>query len=73
MPYRGHVENGVIVLDEPTELDEGAVVSVVAHHACLKAESRTAPRSWKGIFEGDGPVPSEKDIAQMRQEAWPNL
>jgi hypothetical protein len=73
MPYRGHVENGVIVFDEPAELDEGVVVSVVAHHTCHEAESHAAPRSWKGIFQGDGPVPSEEDIAQMRQEAWPNL
>lgn len=28
MTYRGHVENGVVVLDEPTELPEGAVVEV---------------------------------------------
>ena len=28
MVYRGHVENGVIVLDEPAELPEGAAVRV---------------------------------------------
>ncbi len=28
MPYRGHVENGVVVLDDPVELREGAKVQV---------------------------------------------
>ena len=28
MTYRGHVENGVIVLDEPAELPEGTSVRV---------------------------------------------
>ncbi len=28
MTYRGHVENGVIVLDEPADLPEGASVRV---------------------------------------------
>lgn len=28
MPYKGHVENGVVVLDEPAELTEGAKVIV---------------------------------------------
>ena len=28
MVYRGHVENGVVVLDEPAELPEGAIVRV---------------------------------------------
>lgn len=26
MPHRGHVENGVIVLDDPLDLPEGTVV-----------------------------------------------
>ncbi len=28
MPYRGHVENGVVVFDEPAGIEEGTVVSV---------------------------------------------
>ena len=28
MSYRGHVRNGVVVLDEPADLDEGVEVSV---------------------------------------------
>ena len=28
MAYRGHIENGVVVLDEPADIEEGTVVSV---------------------------------------------
>jgi hypothetical protein len=28
MTYKGHIENGVIVLGEPTELPEGATVNI---------------------------------------------
>jgi len=28
MPYRGHVKNGVIVLDEPIDLPEGTEVTI---------------------------------------------
>ncbi len=28
MTYKGHVENGVIVLDEPADLPEGATVQI---------------------------------------------
>ncbi len=28
MPYKGHVENGVIVLDEPVSLEDGTEVQV---------------------------------------------
>ena len=28
MPYKGHVENGVIVLDEPAALEDGTAVDV---------------------------------------------
>ena len=28
MAYRGHVENGVVVLDEPIRFEEGAIVHV---------------------------------------------
>ncbi len=28
MPYRGHVENGAVVLDEPVDIPEGTPVSV---------------------------------------------
>ena len=28
MPYKGHVENGVVILDEPVSLDDGTEVQV---------------------------------------------
>lgn len=28
MPYRGHIHNGVVVLDEPSSLPEGTEVSI---------------------------------------------
>lgn len=28
MPYRGHIKNGVVVLDEPVALPEGTEVSI---------------------------------------------
>ena len=28
MPYEGHVENGVVVLDEPIDLPDGATVKI---------------------------------------------
>lgn len=34
MTYRGHVENGVIVLDEAAELPEGAKVTVDVTREC---------------------------------------
>jgi len=39
MPYRGHIRNGVVVLDEPLPLPEGSEVSVDAapHTSSTKA------------------------------------
>ncbi len=28
MSYRGHIENGAVVLDEPADMEEGTVVTV---------------------------------------------
>lgn len=71
MPYRGHVENGAVVLYEPTDIPEGTVVSVEPVIAGERAESPASRRNWKGVFRNTGPVPSEQDIAEIRREAWP--
>lgn len=50
MTYKGHVENGVIVLDEPTALREGDQVQVnsverdeiVSEHGCVPLATRLA-------------------------------
>lgn len=38
MTYRGHYRNGVIVLDEPVELPEGAEVQIVSEERRSLAE-----------------------------------
>jgi len=52
MAYRGHVENGVVVLDEPVKLPEGAVVRV---ELAEEAKGRTLAdrlRDVIGIVQG---------------------
>lgn len=44
MTYRGHVKKGVIVLDPPAELPEGAEVEVRA------TEPASAQPSWAEVF-----------------------
>ncbi len=45
-PLKAHVKNGQIVLDEPTELPEGAAAEVLVHgadpHDQMDAEERAA-------------------------------
>ena len=38
MPYRGHVENGAIVLDEAMQLPDGAVVKIALAGAAPNAD-----------------------------------
>jgi hypothetical protein len=71
MVCRGHVKNGVVVLDEAPELPEGAEVLVELVAPVQGGLSSPAKRDWKGIYRNTGPVPSEADIAEMRREAWP--
>jgi hypothetical protein len=61
--YRGHIQNGQIVLDEPTELPDGAAVAVQV------LESRPQPRGSAGAIIGaleswEGP-PGELDRLLM--------
>lgn len=43
MPYRGHVENGTVVFDEPTEIAEGTMVAVaVLEQRAVRREEDTA-------------------------------
>jgi hypothetical protein len=37
MPYKGHVKNGVIVLDAPVALEEGTEVAVEVVHVCQES------------------------------------
>ncbi|MCC6798246.1 MAG: hypothetical protein IT366_24245 [Candidatus Hydrogenedentes bacterium] len=38
MTYRGHIENGVVILDEPLSLPDGTTVSVEPVSAELEAQ-----------------------------------
>lgn len=40
MAYKGHVENGVIVLDEPADLQEGAEVAVEVVQSSIQTKPR---------------------------------
>jgi hypothetical protein len=50
MTVHGHVRNGVIVLDTPTILPEGAAVEVEV----VRADDVTAPRSEPAILKYAG-------------------
>ncbi len=53
MTYRGHIENGVVVLDEPVELPEGAEVRVdLADEDNDLAELRQGLLRFAGVAEG---------------------
>lgn len=66
MTYRGHIENGMIVLDEAAHLPEGAEVVVALR------STRKASLDPFGIC-ADGPKVSEEDIAEARREMWENF
>jgi hypothetical protein len=48
MTYRGHVRKGVIVLDSPAELPEGAEVEVHASEPVAAASSSES--TWADVF-----------------------
>ncbi len=71
MPYRGHFQNGVVVLDDAAPLPDGTVVRVERMPA-TEPPPQSKPRDWKGAYAGRGPVPSEEDIQRMRRDVWPS-
>ena len=72
MVYHGHIENGVVVLDDTRELPEGARVIVQLDESVKGKDTSIVGRQWKGICRDMGPVPTDEDIAEMRREAWPD-
>ncbi len=52
MAYRGHIENGVVVLDEPADIQEGTVVSVAVtgkqEAPVMTTPGRRHPSGWPG-------------------------
>lgn len=60
MTYRGHVENGVVVLDDPVKLPEGAQVQV----ELASPQSLTLAERLKdviGIIEGPPDLAEQHD------------
>ena len=51
MPYTGHTENGVIVLDEPVSLENGLKVSIVVLENKKSDNSLMPLRGSKYYFE----------------------
>lgn len=36
----------------------------------LNLDAEPGKRLWRGIFQGEGPIPTDDDIREMRREAW---
>lgn len=47
MTYKGHVENGSVVLDEPVQLEEGTVVEVIITPGKRQGRGRQEPAGVK--------------------------
>jgi hypothetical protein len=73
MTFRGHVRNGAVVLDAPTELPEGAAVEVnvvesVAHQPASSIEELREPAA---IDAGDPFGQAfEESVRNWRNEPW---
>lgn len=69
MSYRGHIENGIVVLDEPIPLPEGTTVTVDADHQAAGGAG-CSRRSLEGLWADLGVDVSDEDIAEARREMW---
>ena len=75
MVVRGHVQNGVIVLDEGVRLPEGQQVTVIASDVTasrkydLTPERREAVLSLIGILKTDQPPPTDEEVEKIIEEA----
>ncbi len=72
MTYRGHVQNGAIILDESTTLPEGmeVVVSTMADKASSGTTDAESHR-WMGRYKGTADVPELEEFQSIRKEMWP--
>jgi hypothetical protein len=53
MSFKGHVENGVVVFDEPATLPEGTVVEVVVREV-VQADVPVGPSLWDRLKDVAG-------------------
>jgi hypothetical protein len=49
MTYRGHIKNGMVTLDEPATLPEGAEVKVQLIEANVRITAPPSPRPLRNI------------------------
>ncbi len=68
MTYRGHVKNGVVVLDDPVALPEGCKVAVVLTPATEGAGENGTPTLFDQLAAviGKGPTVAERLGRQSR-------
>jgi hypothetical protein len=76
MIARGHVKNGVIVLDEGVQLPEGQTVTVVtpaldevSGPITVSKERQEAALQLIGILKTDQPPPSDEEVERIIDEA----
>jgi hypothetical protein len=77
MVAHGHVQNGVVVLDDGVRLPEGQQVTVTAvapapapgqkYH--VSPQQREAILSLIGILKTDQPPPSDEEVEKIVEEA----
>jgi hypothetical protein len=53
MSFKGHVENGVVVFDEPATIPEGTVVEVVVREV-VQADVPVGPSLWDRLKDVAG-------------------
>jgi len=66
MPYRGHIENGAIVLDEPIALPNGTEVTVVAAEP-EPGEAGRALLELAGLFSPSDLAEIEEAVSDCRK------
>lgn len=59
MTYKGHVQNGVVVLDEPVHLAEGAQVRVEVLHETRQEALHPEIERFTGVLPSDIDVRAE--------------
>ena len=65
MTYRGHVKNGVVVLDQPAELPEGMPVEVTPldRSSVAAPEQEAMPTLYERLKDVIGTVEGPPDLA----------
>lgn len=69
MTYKGHVQNGVVVLDEPVRLNEGARVTIEVLHDAPDEPPHPEILRFTGVLPNDIDARAEyaQDTANQRE------